>query len=86
MAIELGSNYAALKGGSESSLEVSQLLGPEDGLKVVALQDGSPMVAAAMDATRCSFWQPSRSQTAPKLTPMSKDVPAAAGCVSRDES
>jgi hypothetical protein len=34
------SNYAALKGDSESSLEVSQLLGPEDGLKVVALEDG----------------------------------------------
>lgn len=40
MAIRLGSNYAALKGGSELSLKVSQLLGPEDGLKVVALQDG----------------------------------------------
>ena len=40
MVSTLRSNYAALKGGSELLLQVSQLLGPEDGLKVVALQDG----------------------------------------------
>ena len=85
MASQLSNYYAAHTGGSEMSLKVSQLLGPEDGLKVVALLDG----VAHGQKPRCiapSFLrQASRSQTAPKPIPMSKDVPAAASCASQDE-
>jgi hypothetical protein len=64
------------------SLQMSQLLGPEDGFKVVALlADGDPW--RQHGAVPCCLWQSSRTKPALERISMLKDVLDASSGVER---